>query len=463
MAIASTGTTESATRLTELYEAHATAMFRFALHMTGRREDAEDVVQYVFTQAFRLLEAGEQILFPRAWLMQATRNRALNLIRRVVAAPAGTLDLEAATLAPADAAEREELAQVRAMLWTLPESQHQAFVLRHWSGLSQNEIADVLETTPTAVESLLTRARSTLLEARQSHDPRCADALRRLVNALQLTSAQRVHLGSCRRCRAAQQRLSRATGFAAVIFPTPQMMHVLRTAIPGFSPSLAAAEGGAATGSAAGLGGGGAGGTLTSAGTASHVAAAAKLSLAAKVAIVAVTATAVAATPPVRHSLTVAAHDAAAAIRSAPGRTQSPAEAAVRSAPRGSTAGGAPDTSTTVDGNGSTGHAYGRQRGAHAPATAAHGRSAKHGARAAKGNGAAHGQVPVSAPVVNGQGHAKAKTNGNSSAAGGSAKTTPPANSNAGGNGKSNAGGNGKSNAGGNGSAAGNGKGHQKA
>ena len=35
------------------------------------------------------------------------------------------------------------------MLWTLPEAQHQAFVLRHWSGLSQNEIAQVLDTTPT--------------------------------------------------------------------------------------------------------------------------------------------------------------------------------------------------------------------------------------------------------------------------------------------------------------------------
>ena len=49
------------------------------------------------------------------------------------------------------------------MLWTLPEPQHHAFVLRHWSGLSQNEIADVLETTPSAVESLLGRARLTLL------------------------------------------------------------------------------------------------------------------------------------------------------------------------------------------------------------------------------------------------------------------------------------------------------------
>ncbi len=49
------------------------------------------------------------------------------------------------------------------MLWTLPENQHHAFVLRHWSGLSQNEIAEVLETTPSAVESLLVRARATLV------------------------------------------------------------------------------------------------------------------------------------------------------------------------------------------------------------------------------------------------------------------------------------------------------------
>jgi hypothetical protein len=37
-----------------LYESHATDVF----HLTGRREDAEEVVQFVFLQAFATLETG---------------------------------------------------------------------------------------------------------------------------------------------------------------------------------------------------------------------------------------------------------------------------------------------------------------------------------------------------------------------------------------------------------------------
>ena len=54
-----------AARLAALYESHATDVFRYALHLTGRREDAEDVVQFVFLQAFGTLETGTELLHPR--------------------------------------------------------------------------------------------------------------------------------------------------------------------------------------------------------------------------------------------------------------------------------------------------------------------------------------------------------------------------------------------------------------
>ena len=146
MAIASLTKPDAATRVTELYEVHSAGVFRFALHLTGRREDAEDVVQVVFIQAFRTLECGEELLMPQAWLMRAARNSSLNLRRQKSAVLVEDIDQRAGPHRPPGIEEMEELAAVRAALWTLPESQHQAFVLRHWSGLSQNEIADVLDT-----------------------------------------------------------------------------------------------------------------------------------------------------------------------------------------------------------------------------------------------------------------------------------------------------------------------------
>jgi hypothetical protein len=84
-------------------------------------------------------------------------------------------------------------------------------VLRHWSGLSQDEIVDVLETTAGAVESLLIGARRTLLEDQKQVRSECSRARDRLVMALAPTARERSHIASCRRCRAAQTRLLRAS------------------------------------------------------------------------------------------------------------------------------------------------------------------------------------------------------------------------------------------------------------
>src|SRR5689334_24324147 len=122
-------------RLTSLYEAHAADAFRYALHLTGRREDAEDVVQHVFLQAHAMLLGGRELVNPRAWLVKATKHRCLNLLRDRRDTPSA--DVDPAVPFASDENEAEALAEVRAALWSLPEPQHHAFVLRHWSGLSQ--------------------------------------------------------------------------------------------------------------------------------------------------------------------------------------------------------------------------------------------------------------------------------------------------------------------------------------
>lgn len=204
-----------AARLAALYESHATDVFRYALHLTCRREDAEDVVQFVFLQAFATLETGTELLHPRKWLIKAAKHRSLNVLRdRREASMSGGDQRLAARDQPAPE-QAEALAAVRSTLWALPESQHQAFVLRHWSGLSQDEIADVLDTTPGAVESLLIRARRTLLEDQNQVRSECSRVRNRLVQALAPTAGERSHIAGCRRCRTAQARLLRASEIAA--------------------------------------------------------------------------------------------------------------------------------------------------------------------------------------------------------------------------------------------------------
>ena len=59
-------------------------------------------------------------------------------------------------------AERDEL--LRRAVDDLPARQRMALVLKHFEGMSYDDIAGVMECSPGAVDSLLSRARSTLRE-----------------------------------------------------------------------------------------------------------------------------------------------------------------------------------------------------------------------------------------------------------------------------------------------------------
>jgi RNA polymerase sigma factor (sigma-70 family) len=480
-------------QLTTLYQEHASDAFRFALHLTGRREDAEDVVQHVFLQAYAVLERGDELVNPRAWLLKATKHRSLNLIRDRRDMPAAEIE-PPATFAP-DEGEAEALAQVRAALWSLPEPQHHAFVLRHWSGLSQGEIADVLATTPGAVESLLVRARAALVAEREDADGECAGVRGRLAQMLAPTPAQSAHLAGCRRCRTAQTRLLRAAEFATTfaLVPGPHVLHALSAAIPGFGASGAVA-GASATGAAAGTGGGGA--------AVSAVSAATKAGILAKVAVVATTAAvAVTAVHPLRsavthaifhpapatsvaaaakkpHATVTTASTAGGAVRADSGApvTARPVPPPTDGADPTTTDGGTDGTAAPTDdppakadgGNGKSGTAGSNGNG--------NGQGGENGQGKGAGSGATHGKS-ATAPghtgttgngQANGAGKGKAKgaANGNGAkptSGGGTAKpdrtktnqggggtNTPPAggpsNGNGNGAGNGNGGGNGKGN-----------------
>ena len=435
-------------RLTSLYEAHAADAFRYALHLTGRREDAEDVVQHVFLQAHAMLLAGRELVNPRAWLIKATKHRALNLLRDRRDTPSAEVD--ASVPFASGESEAEVLAEVRAALWSLPESQHHAFVLRHWSGLSQDEIAEVLATTPGAVESLLVRARATLVAEREETGSECARVRSRLARMLAPTPAHEAHLAGCRRCRTAQSRLLRASEFATAfaLVPSPHVLTALASAIPGFGASGAAA-GASATGAAVGTGSGGA--AVSTASVATKAGLLTKIAVAATTAAVAVTAV-----HPLRTAVThtLFHHNGAGAAAIAPKRaavhpasahaagTAGADGAASRGGPpatdgSGSPAKGGPGTTAAKPGqpggNGNGGAGAGNGNGSGAGAGNGNGNGTGNGN--GQGSGATHGKS-ATAPgrtkpaggAAAGKGQGKGTTNASGSKAnGGSGASQPPA------------------------------------
>ena len=151
----------------DLYERFARQIFNFCLHRLGNREEAEDATQSTFLNAFRGLERGIEPEFESAWLFKIAENVCLtrqrsSFRRRRVESPG---DLDALQdLLPSPQREADELIRLTEALHGMPEQQRRALLLREWQGLSYREIAEELELSQAAVETLLFRARRSLAQ-----------------------------------------------------------------------------------------------------------------------------------------------------------------------------------------------------------------------------------------------------------------------------------------------------------
>src|SRR3954453_15517862 len=118
----------------ELGERYRGSYARYALHMLGNREDAEEALQDAFTRAYRSLARCEDPERFGAWLFRILVNRCRTLgARRGRRAQTFVVDetaiLEAAEEHPADqAAWREEIDRA---LQQLRSEQREAFVLKY--------------------------------------------------------------------------------------------------------------------------------------------------------------------------------------------------------------------------------------------------------------------------------------------------------------------------------------------
>ena len=153
---------------------YRTRLLAYCQHMLGSREDAEDVLQEVFTSAHSAILADARAINARPWLYRIARNRCLNQLRKPVADGQDSMDVlpHANGTSTAELAqEREHLREIVADVRDLPETQRTALVLREIDDLSYDEIAVAMETSVSAVKSLLVRARMGLAEASEAEDP----------------------------------------------------------------------------------------------------------------------------------------------------------------------------------------------------------------------------------------------------------------------------------------------------
>jgi RNA polymerase sigma factor (sigma-70 family) len=148
-----------------LYERYANQIYRYCAHQLGSREEAEDAVQSTFLNAFRGLKRGVVPELESAWLFKIAHNVCLSRQRSTwrrgrIESPADFDLVE--ELMPAPSRRADELIGLEDVLAQMPETQRRAILLREWQGLSYREIADELELSQGAVETLIFRARRSL-------------------------------------------------------------------------------------------------------------------------------------------------------------------------------------------------------------------------------------------------------------------------------------------------------------
>jgi RNA polymerase sigma-70 factor (ECF subfamily) len=159
-----------------LVQAYQQPAYNLAYRMLGERREAEDATQEAFLRAYRNLHRYDADRPFKTWLLTITSNHCIDRLRRrrltllsidepLPAHPS----LTSKAPSPEDAAisgERSEAMQ--ALLAKLSPDYRLVVVLRYWYDYSYAEIAEMTDTTESAVKSKLFRARRALAEMLES-------------------------------------------------------------------------------------------------------------------------------------------------------------------------------------------------------------------------------------------------------------------------------------------------------
>jgi RNA polymerase sigma-70 factor, ECF subfamily len=145
-----------------IVERYQRLLFTVALRTLGDYDEAADAAQNAFVKAYEKLHTFDRSRRFFSWIYRILLNECLNLRRDRHPHEPLTPEL-AAVDSPVDLLETaERKRRVQAAVRALPIEQREVIVLRHFTELSYEEIADVLQIPAKTVKSRLHSARQHL-------------------------------------------------------------------------------------------------------------------------------------------------------------------------------------------------------------------------------------------------------------------------------------------------------------
>ena len=150
----------------ELIRRYQDLLYRHAERMTGRVDDAEDVVQATFIKAHRSLRSCRDPERVGAWLFRIGANACKDFLKGRRRSAVSLDEVHGLTAESGDPEKDAELGNVRSeierALRSLPDDQREAFLMKHVEGWSYGEMAECLGVSISALKMRVHRARDEL-------------------------------------------------------------------------------------------------------------------------------------------------------------------------------------------------------------------------------------------------------------------------------------------------------------
>jgi RNA polymerase sigma factor (sigma-70 family) len=217
-----------------LYRRHAATVYRYAYAVLGSSADAEDVTQQTFLNAYRAMEKGTRPRKAENWLVTIAHNE-LRRHFQTTQRQRLEVELDAEFSQPAPERSDPSVADIVRALQQLPPAQRSALVMREFEGRSYAEVAEIMDVSQSALETLLFRARKSLAEELED-GLTCAEAERalslRLDGRLKRRERRRLraHLRECALCARSErvQKRQRSQLGGLSVMPVPASLVLVR-------------------------------------------------------------------------------------------------------------------------------------------------------------------------------------------------------------------------------------------
>lgn len=150
-----------------LYDRYAKAMYNTALRILNRTDDAEDILQEAFTDAFQQLRSFEGRSTFGAWLRQIVVYKSIAHLKKQKLHFNG-LETDAENIADETVLEEDEVwytvDSIKQAMQKLPDGYRTVLTLHLIEGFEQEEVAEMMKVAHSTVRTQYMRAKQKLLQ-----------------------------------------------------------------------------------------------------------------------------------------------------------------------------------------------------------------------------------------------------------------------------------------------------------